>query len=398
VTDEGQRAGRRTEGEAHADPFQNDAPFRAVIEASPIPYALNDDDGNIIYLNPEFVRTYGYTLADIPTLDAWWPRAYPDPAYRAQVADEWRARLAEARRTGSPFEAMEARIRGADGALHTVVAYSRSLAPAMAGIQLVVLYDITKERRLAEEQRLLQEHLMESRRLESLGRLTGGIAHDFNNTLGVILGRVGFALKSVEPGEEAHPHLLEILEAAQHSADLIRQLLAYAKRQPAAPQVIDPNEAVESSMRVLRLLVGDGVKLRWAPGKGAGLVEIDPAQLDQILTNLCSNARDVTPAGGVVTITTENLVVREGPLAVSAGVPPGDYVALAVTDEGSGVAPEIVARIFEPFFTTKAGHHGLGLSTVYGIARQNAGGVLVEPAASGRGATFTVLLPCAPRA
>jgi len=383
-------------------PLQDDAPFQAVIEASPIPYALNDDTGRIIYLNPEFVRTYGYTLAEIPTLEEWWPRAYPDPVYRAQVAEEWSARLEEARRKDRPFEPMEARVRGADGVFHTVIAYSRSLAPAMAGIQLVVLYDVTKERRLVEEQRLLQEHLMESRRLESLGRLTGGIAHDFNNTLGVILGRVGFALKSVAPGQDAHPHLVEILEAAQHSADLTRQLLAYAKRQPAAPQVIDPNEAVESSMRVLRLLVGDGVKLRWVPGKDVGLVKIDPAQLDQILTNLCSNARDVTPVDGEVTIATENVTVPEDNLSsVSAagGVPPGEYVALGVTDEGDGVDPEIAARIFEPFFTTKMpsqGHHGLGLSTVYGIARQNGGGVFAL-ATSERGATFKVLLPRALR-
>jgi two-component system cell cycle sensor histidine kinase/response regulator CckA len=380
--------------EGHGDPLQNDAPFRAVIEASPIPYALNDADGNIVYLNPEFVRTYGYTLADIPSLDAWWPRAYPDPEYRAQVAAGWSARLADAQRTGSPFEAMEVRIRAKDGALHTVVAYSRSLAPAMAGIQLVVLYDVTKERRLAEEQRILQEHLMESRRLESLGRLTGGIAHDFNNTLGVILGRVCLSLKLVAPGEETHAHLVEILEAAQHSAELIRQLLAYAKRQPAAPQIIDPNEIVESSMSVLRLLVGD-VKLRWVPADDVGFVEIDPAQLDQILTNLCSNARDVTPAHGEVTIATENVTVSDDALAVSTGISPGEYVALAVSDQGEGVAPEIAARIFEPFFTTKVpdqDHHGLGLSTVYGIARQNRGGVLVEPA-RGRGATFKVLLP-----
>lgn len=377
------------------DPFQNDAPFRAVIEASPIPYALNDADGNIMYLNPEFVRTYGYTLADLPNLDAWWPRAYPDPEYRARVAAEWLARVEKAERTGSSFEPMEASICGADGAVHVVVAYARSLSPAMAGIQLVVLYDVTKERALAEEQRALQEQLMESRRLESLGRLTGGIAHDFNNTLGVILGRVGLGLRSVGPEHEAHAHLLEILEAAKHSADLIRQLLAYAKRLPAAPQLIDPNEAIESTMRVLRLLVGEGVKLRWAPGADAGLVKIDPAQLDQILTNLCANARDVTPPDGEIAIATENLTIPEGPLSVGAAVPPGEYVAVAVTDQGAGVPPEIAGRIFEPFFTTKVAsqdNHGLGLSTVYGIARQNDGGVLVE-AAMGRGSTFKVLLP-----
>lgn len=375
-----------------------DSSFRAVIEASPIPFALNDDDGNITYLNPEFVRTFGYTRADIPTLGDWWPRAYPESNYRAQVAEGWAERLAEARRTGQPFEPMECVIRAADGTKHIAIAYATELGEAMAGTHLVVLYDVTKERSLADEQRALQQQLVDAQRLESLGRLAGGIAHDFNNVLGVILGRAGLALKSAPADSDLKAHLTEIQEAAQRSAELIRQLLVYAKRQPGAPRVVDPNEAVESSMRMLRLLVGDDARLRWSPSADVWLVKIDPGQLDQILTNLVSNARDAIAPGGEVTLNTENVSVPEGPLAAQAGVAPGDYATIVVSDDGAGIDAEIAARIFEPFFTTKPaskGHHGLGLSTVYGIAKQNDGGVVLE-SSPGRGSTFKVLLPRVP--
>lgn len=386
------------DGRLGADAVEaDDASFRAVCEASPIPFALNDDDGNITYLNPEFVRTFGYTRAEIPTLADWWPRAYPDPGYRAEVAREWATRLADAMRTGSPFEPMEVVIRALDGSRHTVVAYAASLGRAKAGIHLVVLYDVTRERRLAEAQRVLQAQLAHVQRVESVGQLAGGLAHDFNNTLGVVLGRVELALKVLPPEHAIVAHLIEIQQAAQHSAELIRQLLAYARRQQTAPQVIDVNETVEASMRMLRIMVGERVHLRWLPCADLWLVEMDPSQLDQVITNLCVNARDALMGAGEVTLRTKNVTVEAGPFADRSGLVPGDYVALAVADDGPGVDPEIAGRIFEPFFTTKTGqagepHHGLGLSIVYGIARQNEGGLVLEPG-TGRGATFEVYLP-----
>jgi signal transduction histidine kinase len=290
---------------------------------------------------------------------------------------------------------MEVVIRCADGSSRTVVAHAAELGEDMAGTHLVVLYDATKERRLAEEQRALEAQLVQAQRLESVGRLAGGIAHDFNNTLAVILGRTEIALKR-PLDEDMHAHLLEIRDAAQSSAELIRQLLAYAKRQPVMPHVIDPNEAVETSLRILRLLVGDTVRLKWIPADDVWLVEIDPGQFVQILTNLCSNARDSVAHGGEVTIRVQNVSVTDDRTTASGRVlSAGDYAVLSVEDDGAGVAPEIADRIFEPFFTTKTADdrpgHGLGLSTVYGIARQNGGGVIVE-AAPGGGAVFKVLL------
>jgi two-component system cell cycle sensor histidine kinase/response regulator CckA len=371
-----------------------EAPFRAVIEASPIPFAINDEHQNITYLNPEFVRTFGYTREDIPTLAAWWPRAYPDLEYRAWVATEWARRLGEAQRAGAAFEPMDIVVRAADGSLRNVIAYAAPLGEALSGTHLVVLYDVTKQRRLAEEQRMLHEQLNQAQRLESLGRLAGGVAHDFNNMLGVILGRTELALKGLAPTDALHAHLAEIRDAAQHSAELTRHLLAYARRQTMAPHVIDPNEAIEACMRMLKLLVGESVTLRWVPGADVWPVKVDPGQLDQILTNLCANARDAITDVGEITICTENMTIREASFAARSGLATGEYTMIEVADDGAGIEQSVLPHVFEPFFTTKPAGHGtgLGLSTVYGIARQNEGGVLVESTV-GRGSVFKVLLP-----
>ncbi|MDB4937891.1 MAG: domain S-box-containing protein [Labilithrix sp.] len=371
-----------------------DAPFRAVIEASPIPFAINDEHQRITYLNPEFVRTFGYTREHIPTLGDWWPRAYPDPQYRGWVAEEWAKRFAESQRTGAPFEPMDIVIQALDGSVRNVVVYAAPLGEELSGTHLVVLYDVTKQRRLAEEQRALREELIEAQRLESVGRLAGGVAHDFNNMLGVILGRTEVALKGLAPSDPSHAHLVEIRDAAQRSAELTRQLLVYARRQTATPYVVEPNEAIEASVRMLKLLVGEGVTLEWVPGSDIFPVRIDPSQLDQILTNLCANARDAISGAGTVTIRTENVTVRDASLVTRGRLAAGDYAMIEVSDDGAGIEQSVLPHVFEPFFTTKPTGRGsgLGLATVYGIARQIDGGVLVESTV-GRGSVFKVLLP-----
>jgi PAS domain S-box-containing protein len=369
-----------------------EAPFRAVIEASPIPFAINDEHQRITYLNPEFVRTFGYTREDIPTLEDWWPRAYPDPEYRAWVAAEWGNRLAASQQSGAAFEPMDIMVRALDGSLRNVVVYAAPLGDQLS--HLVVLYDVTKQRRLAEEQRILRDELIEAQRLESVGRLAGGVAHDFNNMLGVILGRTEVALKGLAPTDPSHAHLVEIRDAAQRSAELTRQLLVYARRQTVTPYVVEPNEVIEASVRMLKLLVGESVTLTWVPGEDIWPVKIDPSQLDQVLTNLCANARDAITGVGNVTIRTANMTVRDATPMTRGRVAPGEYAMIAVADDGAGIEQSVLPHIFEPFFTTKRSGQGsgLGLATVYGIARQIDGGVLVESTV-GRGSLFKLLLP-----
>ena len=240
----------------------------------------------------------------------------------------------------------------------------------------------------------LESQFRQAQKMEAVGRLAGGVAHDFNNMLSVILGYAELALGKVDPAQPLHADLEEILKAAERSADITRQLLAFARKQTIAPKVLDLNETVEGMLKMLRRLIGEDIDLAWLPGAGLWPVKMDPAQIDQILANLCVNARDAIADVGKVTIETGNAVFDEAYCADHAGFVPGEYVLLAVSDDGCGMDKETLDQIFEPFFTTKevGKGTGLGLATVYGIVKQNNGFINVysEP---GKGTTFKIYLP-----
>lgn len=253
---------------------------------------------------------------------------------------------------------------------------------------------ITELKRAEEEKRKLEDQLMHAQRLESVGRLAGGVAHDFNNMLGVIIGHTELALHHGGSSESVHQSLHEILKAARRSADLTRQLLAFARKQTVSPKVLDLNDTIAGMLKMLRRLIGEDIDLIWVPGHELWSVKIDPSQIDQLLANLAVNARDAVAGVGKVTIETANVTLDD---VYCAGYPeciPGDYVQLVLSDTGVGMSREVLDHIFEPFFTTKGVGQGtgLGLATVYGIVRQNQGFIHVysEP---GRGATFKIHLP-----
>ena len=252
---------------------------------------------------------------------------------------------------------------------------------------------IERARGEAERQKL-QTKLTQSQKLESIGRLASGVAHDFNNMLQVILGYVDMALERIEPAEPLHADLAEIKNAAQRSSDLTRQLLAFARKQAVTTEVLDLNVTLKGMLKMLQRLIGEDVDLAWQPAAELWPVQMDPSQIDQILANLCVNARHAIVGVGKVTIETENAVLDEDYCATCQGCTPGDYVLLAVSDNGCGMEKEVMEHLFEPFFTTKgiSAGTGLGLATVYGIVRQNSGCVNVysEP---GKGTTFKIYLP-----
>jgi signal transduction histidine kinase len=257
-----------------------------------------------------------------------------------------------------------------------------------------VTRDISERRRAEEERARLGAHLQQAQKMESVGRLAGGIAHDFNNMLSVILGNIELALHEVTAGTQVHADLLEVQRAARHSADITRQLLAYARRQPVSPTMLDINASVGKSLSLLRPLLGEDLAVQWQPGAGLWPVLMDAAQLDQVVTNLCVNARDAVVGAGRLTLSTDNVSLDAAFCAAVDDAIPGDYVRLTVTDDGVGMPPEIIGKIFEPFFTTKGVGEGtgLGLATVYGAVRQNGGFVRVASEA-GLGTTFDVYLP-----
>jgi two-component system sensor histidine kinase EvgS len=259
---------------------------------------------------------------------------------------------------------------------------------------LGIFEDITERKRAEEEREKLQGQLLQARKMESVGRLAGGVAHDFNNMLWVIIGHAQMAIDQVDPAQQLHSDLEEILKAAQRSADLTRQLLAFARKQIINPKVLDLNDTVSSMLRMLRRLIGEDIDLAWIPGRDLWSVRIDPSQIDQILANLAVNARDAIPGVGKVTIETANEVFDDSYCAGHAEFVPGEYVLLAVSDSGRGMDKDTIADIFEPFFTTKGVGEGtgMGLATIYGIVKQNSGFINVysEP---GKGTTFKIYLP-----
>ena len=259
---------------------------------------------------------------------------------------------------------------------------------------LVFIRDVAERRRIEQERQNLQAQLAQAQKMDSIGRLAGGVAHDFNNMLGVILGHADLALDELEPASPLYGNLQEIRKAAIRSGDLTRQLLAFARKQTIAPKALDLNATVEGMLQMLRRLIGENVELAWHPSPVPARVQMDPSQIDQILANLCVNARDAVGDKGHVAIETGLAEFDEAYCAAHAGFLPGRFVRLAVGDDGCGMDSQTLLRLFEPFFTTKeiGKGTGLGLATVYGIVKQNNGFINVDSEV-GRGSTFRIYLP-----
>jgi PAS domain S-box-containing protein len=278
--------------------------------------------------------------------------------------------------------------------LHTEVT-STFLLDEQDKIEVIsVSRDVTERFRQEAERVKLQEQLMQSQKMESVGRLAGGVAHDFNNMLQAILGNITMVLMDLPEDSPVRNNLEEAQKCALRSAELTRQLLAFARKQTVIPRILDINETVAGMLKMLRRLIGEDITLDWHPAPGELRVRMDPTQLDQILVNLCLNSRDAITGGGRVTIQTEPATLDAETWSGSPGLIPGNYILLTVSDTGMGMTPEVIDHIFEPFFTTKdiGQGTGLGLATVYGIVQQNRGAIRVS-STPGHGTTFRIFLP-----
>ncbi len=258
----------------------------------------------------------------------------------------------------------------------------------------VIFSDITERKRAEVEKQTMTELFVQAQKMESVGRLAGGVAHDFNNMLGVILGHTELALDQVHISQPLFDDLKEIQKAAQRSADLTRQLLAFARKQTVVPKVLDLNETVSGMAKMLKRLIGEDIGMEWNPGEGLWTIRMDPSQVDQIMANLAVNARDAIQGIGTLTIETANVTVTEQYGAGHDNWVSGDYVCLSIRDTGVGMDEQTLQHIFEPFFTTKDATKGtgLGLSTVYGIVKQNSGYIKVQ-SKQGAGTKFEIYLP-----
>jgi PAS domain S-box-containing protein len=257
---------------------------------------------------------------------------------------------------------------------------------------ITIIEDITSQINKEAKQRTLTAQLQQAKKMEAVGHLAGGIAHDFNNMLGVILGQAELVIKKLGPNNSLVSHLEGIVNAANHSANLTRQLLTFARKQTIEPKVLDLNESVSAMIAMLKRLIGESIVLSWEPAENIWPVNVDPTQIDQVLVNLCINSRDAISGSGKISISASNCALDKNYTAAQIyKIEPGDYVKLSVRDDGCGMDEATLMHIFEPFYTTKALGlgTGLGLSSTFGAIKMNAGFVNVfsQP---GQGTTFNI--------
>jgi len=375
---------------ATADALQeSETRFRSLVEGAADAIFVCSADGKFVYLNPSAVTLFGATNGDTligaGIVSLFKPEQHDFITERIRLLIDKKAPLPSVEKTvvrpdGTAVDievsAVPIRFRGQDGA----VVFAR---------------DISARKQAEEQRRNLEEQLHQSQKLESLGQLAGGVAHDFNNMLQVILGHAEMLLQDIETNSPHAETLREIQKAGQRAADLTRQLLAFARKQTIKPRPLDLNETVSDHLKILRRLIGVNIELLWHPGKVLPKVKMDPAQVNQLLTNLVINARDAIGEKGTITIETRQTIILDTDRSKETKLNPGPYTVLTITDNGQGMSKETLLHIFEPFFTTKPTGKGtgLGLSTVYGIVQQCNGHINVN-SENGKGTAFHIFLPC----
>lgn len=340
---------------------------------------VRDFDGNFFYVNETACKAYGYSANEFLNMNV--AQLYGPES--AAAAEPQFTELLE--KGNTVFETAHIK---KDGARMPVEVHARVIEVYEEYAILSAARDIT-ERKLAEEKlRESSERMRRMEKLDSIGQLSGGIAHDLNNLLGPILGYAALMRKSVPAGDPRLEDVEEIIKAAERAAALVRQLLAFSRKQVLKPRVVNLNIIVSEICGMLGRVIGERIRLDCALEPALGDIMADPGQIERVIMNLAVNARDAMPRGGAIMIKTAGVDSPGGEL------PPGRYAALTVKDTGLGMEPAVKEKIFEPFFTTKQPGHGigLGLSTVYGIVKQSGGDIQVE-SRPGEGAVFTIYLP-----
>lgn len=361
---------------------QSEMKWRAVFERSPVGIALFDSQSNIIDCNENFTQIFGVPRQQYIGLN-----------------------LLEKLPLGQMREALQQAVLSQEGVhrwegLYTSVISGKEVylnivsEKVSPDLLVVVLADFSEQRQALIAQEKLRAQLNQAQKMEAVGRLAGGVAHDFNNMLGVILGRTDMLLDQLTPNHSLTDDLLEIRSAANRSSDLTRQLLAFARKQTVTPEVLDLNQTVEGMLKILQRLIGENINLVWQPGRDLLPIRIDPSQIDQLLANLCVNARDAIAGVGTITVATGHAPLDDSLRTTVEGTMADEYVLLTVSDDGCGMNEETLANLFEPFFTTKeiGKGTGLGLATIYGIVKQNQGFIDVV-SQSGTGTVFRIFLP-----
>jgi two-component system cell cycle sensor histidine kinase/response regulator CckA len=368
--------------DAQPDQGRTEAEFTRLIQAAPFGIATVNADGRIASANAAFQRMFfadGHgapvTVADLVPVS--------DERVSGEVAKA--LQRAYAGRAGAgPVEIK----LGAQGEFARLL-YATPLSTGARAREGAILYAID-----ATEQKALELKFAHSHKMEAVGQLAGGVAHDFNNVLTAIIGFSDLLLQTHRPTDPAYRDIMNIKSSANRAAGLVRQLLAYSRRQTLQAEVLELGEVITDLSALLNKALGEKIILKILPGRDLWHVKADKTQFEHVIINLAVNAKDAMPDGGVLTIRSRNVSERESLKLANLGVAAGEYLLVEVEDTGAGIAPDVISKIFEPFFTTKevGKGTGLGLSTVYGIVKQTGGYIFVDSEV-GKGTTFRVYLP-----
>lgn len=358
--------------------------YSRFFQSAPFGIAAVDAEGRIVSANAAFARLLldgtthrGGSLLDV--LDKSDPEIGTKVGAALEAAREGKASI-------PPFDIK----LGAKGKEQTRKVYTASLARGGKAREVAILYvlDVT-------EAKALEEKFAQAQKMEAVGTLAGGIAHDFNNVLTAIIGFSDLLLQTHKPGNASYSHILSVKSSANRAAGLVRQLLAFSRRQTMQPKVLQIGDLLTDWSMLVNRLLGEKIELKINTGRDMWHVKADPGELERIIINLAVNARDaMLPKGGRLTIRTRNISERDSQKLAGQGVARGEYVLIEVEDTGCGMTPDVMAKIFDPFFTTKAVGKGtgLGLASVYGIVQQT-GGYIIPESTPGEGTTFRLYLP-----
>ncbi len=370
--------------QAEAKLKQSDDWHRTILQTAMDGFLLANMQGQVLDVNEAYCRMIGYSAQELLSMRISDLEAI-DSVGEIDARHDELIKLGEMR-----FESQHRRKDGTICDLEISIKYD----PTGDGQIVVFYHDITARKKAEEVRVALETQLQQAQKMETVGRLAGGVAHDFNNMLGVIIGHTQMAMDGLDPTLPLYEDLTEIKLAAERSAELTRQLLAFARKQTVQPKELDLNETIAGMLKMLERMVGENVQLMWKPSADIWRVKMDPSQVNQILANLCVNARDSIADVGQVQIETNNITIDESYCAIHTGFEPGDFVRLTVNDSGCGMSKDILTHVFEPFFTTKGVGEGtgLGLASVYGAVKQNDGFINVY-SELGHGTLFSVYIP-----
>jgi len=354
--------------------------FRRFFDYAPVGIVMVDGDGTAVETNPAFqaITNMAEDASAVSFLDL------VRDADREQVA----TRLDAARQGEYAEVPLEVRVAGASERVVQIYARRTSAGENGNAPDLIVYIVDTTELKNLETQ------VAQSQKMQAVGQLAGGIAHDFNNLLTAMIGFSDLLLQRYSPGDQSFGDIMQIKQNANRAANLVRQLLAFSRRQTLQPKVLNLTDVLAELSHLLRRLIGENIDLEIIHARDVGLIRVDQGQLEQVVINLAVNARDAMPEGGTLTIRSGNISFATPTQIQHEAIPAGDYVMIEVSDTGTGISADDLDKIFEPFFTTKevGAGTGLGLSTVYGIIKQT-GGFIIPESRPGDGAVFRIYLP-----